>query len=145
MADTNQEKSHVPEEMGTLFIMDLLRQKREKALREKKDAMINKMAAEQKKKMAEGRKEPSSNLYTPGGFVGIGALTSGSPKWNAGKRRQVENEDDKPHAVQSDNEMFILGLLKEQSQEIKDRDHKEVSEEGLACASDVNYRKKFER
>ena len=34
----------------------MCRQKREKALREKKDAMINKMAAEQKKKMAEGRK-----------------------------------------------------------------------------------------
>ena len=41
----------------TLYpICALCRQKREKALREKKDVMINKMAAEQKKKMAEGRK-----------------------------------------------------------------------------------------
>ena len=41
----------------TLYTLSCMcRQKREKALREKKDAMINKMAAEQKKKMAEGRK-----------------------------------------------------------------------------------------
>ena len=39
-----------------IYIYIVHRQKREKAMREKKDRMINEMAAAQKKKMAAGRK-----------------------------------------------------------------------------------------
>ena len=35
-------------------------------------------------------------------------FVGGSPKWNAGKRRQVENEDDKPHAVQENQSINQL-------------------------------------
>jgi len=133
----------MPEEMGTLFIMDLLRQKREKALREQKDQMILKMAMEQKKKMEQ--KKSSSTSFT-GGFMGVGALTKGTgPKWTPSRRRKQPEESSEHPSVQSDNEMFILGLLKEQRQEIRDRESQEVIEQSLECASNENYMKKFER
>jgi len=39
-------------EMGTMFILDLLRQRREKLMRLKKDELINEMARKQREKMA---------------------------------------------------------------------------------------------
>jgi len=138
-------KSHgAPEEMGTLFIMDLVRQKREKALREKKDAMILQMALEQKEKMKQGKKENSVRSFN-GGFVGIHQLTKDTPKWNATKRQKQEEKIPEHHLAQSENEMLILDLLKEHQQQIKDKDKSQVSEESLACASDAAYRQKFER
>ncbi len=39
--------------MGTMFILDLLRQKREKLMRLKKDEMINEAARKQREKMQQ--------------------------------------------------------------------------------------------
>ena len=44
----------VPADMATMFIMDLMRQKKEKVMRMKKDEMINEMAMKQKAKMNQG-------------------------------------------------------------------------------------------
>ena len=44
-------------DMGTLFILDLLRQKREKLMRLKKDEMINEMARKQREKMENHRRQ----------------------------------------------------------------------------------------
>jgi len=140
--DSSPEKAQMPEEMGTLFIMDLLRQKREKALRQKKDEMILKMALEQKKKMSN-KNQDQSNRYSSGGFIGIAGLTK-----NAGGRKvqqaKEKSDEDEHVAIKSDNEMFILGLLKEQRQEKMDKERKEICEKSLGCASDENSRRKFE-
>ncbi len=45
--------SDVETELGTMFILDLMRQKREKIMRLKKDELINEMAKKQREKMAQ--------------------------------------------------------------------------------------------
>merc|ERR550519_1844390 len=123
--------------------MDLLRQKREKALRQKKDEMILKMALEQKKKMSNKTQDQNNRYTSSGGFIGIAGLTK-----NAGGRKVQHTKEkageDEHVTIKSDNEMFILGLLKEQRQEKMDKERKEISEESLGCASDENSRRKFE-
>ena len=57
--DNSEEPAHsslgaeVESEMGTMFILDLMRQKREKIMRLKKDELINEMARKQKERMAQ--------------------------------------------------------------------------------------------
>ena len=66
-------------DMGTMFILDLLRQKREKGLRMKKDEMIQEMALKKKKQMEDAKhgKGAQPSTFNFGGFVGIQNLTSG--------------------------------------------------------------------
>ncbi len=49
-------------EMGTMFILDLLRQKREKLMRLKKDEMINEAARKQREKMQQVRLNKGKDL-----------------------------------------------------------------------------------
>lgn len=44
----------VPADMATMFILDLMRLKKEKVMRMKKDEMINEMAMKQKERMNQG-------------------------------------------------------------------------------------------
>ena len=46
----------VPADMATMFIMDLMRQKKEKVMRMKKDEMINEMALKMKRQKEEQKK-----------------------------------------------------------------------------------------
>ena len=48
------EHTEMPADMATMFIMDLMRQKKEKVMRMKKDEMINEMAMKQKARMNQG-------------------------------------------------------------------------------------------
>jgi len=130
------------DEMGTLFLMDLLRQKTEKDRREKKDIMIRQMALEQKQRKEEG-KQKNSSYPAMGGFVGIEKLTGNrTPVMSARRKKELEIEEpDRP--VEGDNQMFILGLLKEQSQQKKDKERIEVNERSVLCVSDENQIKKF--
>ena len=66
-------------DMGTMFILDLLRQKREKVLRMKKDEMIHEMALKKKQQMEEAKRShaPQSCAFNYGGFVGVQSLTAG--------------------------------------------------------------------
>ena len=66
-------------DMETMFILDLLRQKREKVLRMKKDELIHEMALKQKKQMEDAKrgKAPQHSSANFGGFVGVHKLTSG--------------------------------------------------------------------
>ncbi len=50
-------------EMGTMFILDLLRQKREKLMRLKKDEMINEAARKQREKMQQVR-QTKEKIYS---------------------------------------------------------------------------------
>ena len=55
----------------TLFILDLMRQRKEKLMRKKKDEMINEMAMKKKQQMIEAR-QGKRVLTRPsfGGFIG---------------------------------------------------------------------------
>jgi hypothetical protein len=72
-------------DMETMFILDLLRQKREKVLRMKKDELIHEMALKQKKQMEDAKrgKAPQHSSANFGGFVGVHKLTSGYIPLNA--------------------------------------------------------------
>merc|ERR1712150_77505 len=134
--------------MDTLFILDMMRLNNQEKMREKKDARIKEMAMQQKKKMEQTKKGDSRTCsYNSGGFVGINKLIKGDgPKWVHNKKKQEVLATEDTHVMTSDNELFILGLLKEQRQEEKDKERvDQVSESSLACASDTKYREKFER
>ncbi len=51
-------------EMGTMFILDLLRQKREKLMRLKKDEMINEAARKQREKMQQVGQDKEKDLLS---------------------------------------------------------------------------------
>merc|ERR1719266_2868196 len=96
----------------------------------------------------DGRALPSSSAHNNGGYMGIPQPTKNEgQKWTQGKRRaREEKEDEGKSGISQDNEMFILGLLKEQRQEEKDRcGGQQISEEALGCASDEKAMQKFER
>eukprot|EP00090_Calanus_glacialis_P013346 TRINITY_DN2198_c0_g1_i1.p1 TRINITY_DN2198_c0_g1~~TRINITY_DN2198_c0_g1_i1.p1 ORF type:complete len:147 (-),score=61.85 TRINITY_DN2198_c0_g1_i1:80-520(-) len=135
--------------MDTLFILDMMRLANQDQMREKKDARIIEMAMQQKKKKLEQTKKGSSTTYSynSGGFVGINKLRKGDgPKWVPNKKKQEVTSTEESHIMTSDNELFILGLLKEQRQEEKDKERiDQISESSLACASDMKNREKFER
>merc|ERR1711974_315295 len=110
------------------------------------------MAMEQKARtqaVKDGRALPSSSLHSNGGYMGIPQPTKiDGPKWGQGKRRAREEKEEGKSGISQmqDNEMFILGLLKEQRQEEKDRcGGQQISEEALGCASDEKAMQKFER
>lgn len=62
-------------DMGTLFILDLMKQRKEKMMRKKKDDMINELAMKKKQQIMEARMGKRV-LTRPsfGGFVGVGKL-----------------------------------------------------------------------
>ena len=66
-------------DMETMFILDLLRQKREKVMRMKKDEMIHEMALKKKQQMEDAKrgKMPLHSSTNFGGFVGVQNLTAG--------------------------------------------------------------------
>eukprot|EP00088_Acartia_fossae_P058896 TRINITY_DN6940_c0_g1_i3.p2 TRINITY_DN6940_c0_g1~~TRINITY_DN6940_c0_g1_i3.p2 ORF type:complete len:104 (-),score=27.15 TRINITY_DN6940_c0_g1_i3:732-1043(-) len=101
------------------------------------------MALEQKQRKEQGKSQ-STTYPSMGGFVGINKLTDPSRTPVTTTRRRREQENEEPSApVQGDNQMFILGLLKEQTQEIKDKEKVEVNESSLLCASDESQIAKF--
>jgi len=64
---------------NTLFILDLMRQQREKLMRKKKDEMINEMALKMKKDREDAKaKGHTTYSYSYGGFLGVEKLTRGS-------------------------------------------------------------------
>jgi len=139
-----------PPKMDTFFIMDMMRLKNQEEVRAKKEAKILAMAMEQKARtqaVKDGRALPSSSLHSNGGYMGIPQPTKNEgQKWGQGKRRQREEKEEGKSGISQDNEMFILGLLKEQRQEEKDRfGGQQISEEALGCASDEKAMQKFER
>eukprot|EP00091_Calanus_sinicus_P003967 TRINITY_DN14154_c0_g1_i1.p1 TRINITY_DN14154_c0_g1~~TRINITY_DN14154_c0_g1_i1.p1 ORF type:complete len:146 (+),score=56.26 TRINITY_DN14154_c0_g1_i1:194-631(+) len=144
----SQNMSESGGKMDTLFILDIMRLANQEQMREKKDARIKEMAMQQKKKKEQTKKDDSRTYsYNSGGFVGINMLRKGDgPKWVPNKKKQEVTSTEDAHVMTSDNELFILGLLKEQRQEEKDKERMEqVSESSLACASDKKNREKFER
>merc|ERR1719378_1101931 len=78
------------------------------------------MALAQKEKMKQKTQDSGVRSFSAGGFVGINQLKKGAPVWTPGKKRKDQQKDNIPEnqpAAQSENELFILGLLKEQHQQ----------------------------
>jgi len=65
------EHTEMPADMATMFIMDLMRQKKEKVMRMKKDEMINEMAMKQKAKMNQERSASEYRFSDGTGFMGV--------------------------------------------------------------------------
>ncbi len=53
MGDRSERSNQIESELGTMFILDLMRQKREKLMRLKKDELINEAAKKQREKMQQ--------------------------------------------------------------------------------------------
>ena len=80
---------------NTLFILDLMRQQREKLMRKKKDEMINEMALKMKRQKEDAkRKGATTYSYSYGGFLGVEKLTKSggvSPKPSPRVQRKVSH------------------------------------------------------
>ena len=119
----NEEKSEVQGDMNTLFILDLIRQRREKTMRKKKDDHINELAMKKKEQMMEarmGRRVLMRPAY--GGFAGVNAILAGS-KCNspAPSRRRTPKPEmrdpqvDIPPPERTD--LLIMGIIRDKREE----------------------------
>ena len=93
---SSEDRGDYESDLNTMFILDLMRQKREKIMRLKKDELINEMARKQKERMANPGK--SSYGVTDGsGFMGVGRLMNSSKKydWREQKRLREQQEQQK--------------------------------------------------
>lgn len=81
----------------TLFILDLMRQRKEKLMRQKKDEKINEMAMKQKQQKLEAR-QGMRVLTRPsfGGFVGVGAILANSRCTSPAPRRRTTPKPQEP-------------------------------------------------
>ncbi len=79
-------------DLSTMFILDLLRQKREKLMRLKKDELINEMAMKQKAKMAEAQSHGGYFVCDGTRFRGVQQIIDGAkePGAKGGYRKKQQ-------------------------------------------------------
>merc|ERR1719361_690441 len=121
--DSKPEKSG--NDLGdTLFILDLMRQRKEKLMRQKKDEKINEMAMKQKQQKLEAR-QGMRVLTRPsfGGFVGVGAIlansrcTSPAPSWGRRTPKPREHSPEINIPGPQDTELLIMGIIRDKKEE----------------------------
>merc|ERR1740129_2735305 len=105
----------------TLFILDLMRQRKEKLMRQKKDEKINEMAMKQKQQKLEAR-QGMRVLTRPsfGGFVGVGAILANSRCTSPAPRRRTTPKPQEPEVNipgPDNTEMLIMGILRDKKEE----------------------------
>ena len=123
-----KDKSEVQGDMGTLFILDLMKQRKEKMMRKKKDDLINDLAMKKKQQMMEARMGKRV-LTRPafGGFVGVNAILAGSKNTSPVTRRRtpkprsLEDEVDIPPPERTD--LLIMGIIKDKKEEAYHKAH----------------------
>ncbi len=109
-------------DMETMFILDLLRQKREKVLRMKKDEMIHEMAIKKKKQMEDAKRgiRPETGYsYNYGGFVGVQNLTSSpvtKPKWKANVRKVSVETPTEAYPPTERTDLLIMGMIRDEKE-----------------------------
>ena len=117
-----EEKSDLEGDMGTLFILDLMRQKREKMMRKKKDDLINEMAMKKKQMMMEA-KMGKRVLTRPafGGFVGVSAILAGSKPASPSSRRRTPKPEMRQPEVEippsERTDLLIMGIIRDKKEE----------------------------
>ena len=85
-------KSDYESDMSTYFIIDLMKQKREKIMRLKKDELINEMARKQREKMAQARS--SDHGVTDGtGFAGVFGVMNSSKKYDWREQKRARDAE----------------------------------------------------
>jgi len=143
----DQEKSEMSGMGDTLFILDLMRQRKEKLMRKKKDEMINDMAMKKKQQMMEARmgKRVLTRPAT-GGFMGVNAILAGSKHTSPAMRRRTP----KPREIEPDinipgpdnTEMLIMGIIRDKKEEKYHEAH-QVKMEQAGVPSDEKCLAKF--
>ena len=109
-------------DMGTLFILDLMKQRKEKMMRKKKDDLINDLAMKKKQQMMEARMGKRV-LTRPahGGFVGVGAILAGSKNTSPMARRRTPKprslEDNVDIPPPEDCELLIMGIIRDKKEQ----------------------------
>lgn len=134
-------------DMATLFILDLMRQKKEKVMRKKKDELINEMALQKKKQIEEarrGKRAPRSNF---GGFVGVNALLN-NPNASTIKKKvhhKVEEEEATVGTIPPPDrtDLLIMGMIRDEKEK-KFHEAHQVMAEQAGVPSDERCRAKFE-
>merc|ERR1711971_104062 len=142
----------VPEKSGnnlgdTLFILDLMRQRKENLMRQKKDEKINEMAMKQKQQKLEAR-QGMRVLTRPsfGGFVGVGAILANSRCTSPAPRRRTTPKPQEPEVNipgPDNTEMLIMGILRDKKEEKYHEAHN-VRAEQAGVPSDDRYLDKFD-
>merc|ERR1712037_205667 len=144
--DSKPEKSG--NDLGdTLFILDLMRQRKEKLMRQKKDEKINEMAMKQKQQKLEAR-QGMRVLTRPsfGGFVGVGAILANSRCTSPAPRRRTTPKPQEPEVNipgPDNTEMLIMGILRDKKEEKYHEAHN-VRAEQAGVPSDDRYLDKFD-
>merc|ERR1712021_136807 len=131
----------------TLFILDLMRQRKEKLMRQKKDEKINEMAMKQKQQKLEAR-QGMRVLTRPsfGGFVGVGAILANSRCTSPAPRRRTTPKPQEPEVNipgPDNTEMLIMGILRDKKEEKYHEAHN-VRAEQAGVPSDDRYLDKFD-
>jgi len=131
----------------TLFILDLMRQRKEKLMRQKKDEKINEMAMKQKQQKLEAR-QGLRVLTRPsfGGFVGVGAILANSRCTSPAPRRRTTPKPQEPEVNipgPDNTEMLIMGIIRDKKEEKYHEAHN-VRAEQAGVPSDDRYLDKFD-
>eukprot|EP00093_Oithona_nana_P009327 09327.XXX_190168_189693_1 [CDS] Oithona nana genome sequencing. len=134
-------------DMGTLFILDLMKQRKEKMMRKKKDDLINDLAMKKKQQMMEARMGKRV-LTRPafGGFVGVGAILAGSKNTSPMTRRRTPKptslEDNVDIPPPEDCELLIMGIIRDKKEQAYHEAHQVMSEQA-GVPSDDKWLAKF--
>jgi hypothetical protein len=114
-------RSQVQGDMNIMFILDLMRQRKEKMIRQKKDDNINEMAMKKKQMILEAR-QGKRILTRPahGGFVGVRAILAGSKQTSPSMRRKIraktEDEANVDIPPPDNTELLIMGMIRDEKE-----------------------------
>jgi len=145
---SKKDKSEMEADMSTLFILDLMKQRKEKQMRKKKDDLINDLAMKKKQQMMDARM--GKRVMTRpafGGFVGVNAILAGSKHTSPATRRRTP----KPRPVEPDVEipppertdLLIMGIIRDKKEQAYHEAH-QVMAEAAGVPSDDKWMAKFE-
>merc|ERR1711983_262258 len=146
-AKKTKDKSEMQGDMGTLFILDLMKQRKEKMMRKKKDDLINDLAMKKKQQMMEARMGKRV-LTRPahGGFVGVGAILAGSKNTSPMARRRTPKprslEDNVDIPPPEDCVLLVMGIIRDKKEQAYHEAHQVMSEQA-GVPSDDKWLAKF--
>jgi hypothetical protein len=113
-----------------MFILEVMRQKRDEAMRLKKDQLINEMARKQREQRERGAGHAGNACNDGTGFMGVprptAATTAPRPtfRWKKRVPPSEAGDEQQPPAMNAEQaELFIMGMIKEEREERALKDH----------------------